>query len=71
MKRIKINIYNNEEIDKLNKSKLLDEENELKVEKTILNIKYKYGKNAILKGMNLEEKATTILRNNQIGGHKC
>ncbi len=62
---------NNEEIDKLNKSKLLDEENELKVEKTILNIKYKYGKNAILKGMNLEEKATTILRNNQIGGHKC
>ncbi len=40
-------------------------------QKTILNIKQKYGKNAILKGMNLEEGATTIDRNRQIGGHKA
>ena len=37
---------------------------------TILDIKKKYGKNAILKGMNLEKAGTTIERNAQIGGHK-
>jgi len=35
----------------------------------MLDIKNKYGKNAILKGMNLVEGATTRLRNEQIGGH--
>ena len=37
---------------------------------SILSIKRKYGKNAILKGMNFEEGATTIDRNSQVGGHK-
>ena len=36
----------------------------------MLNIKRKYGKNAIIKGMNLQEGGTTIERNTQIGGHK-
>ena len=36
----------------------------------MLQIKNKYGKNAILKGMNLSEGGTTIDRNNQVGGHK-
>ena len=36
----------------------------------MLDIKKKFGKNAILKGMNLEESATTMERNRQIGGHK-
>ena len=36
-----------------------------------LSIKKKFGKNAILKGMNLKEGATTISRNHQIGGHKA
>ena len=36
----------------------------------MLEIKDKYGKNAIIKGMNLEEGGTTIERNKQIGGHK-
>ncbi len=40
------------------------------LQKTILQIKKQYGKNAILKGMNLEEAATTRERNHQIGGHK-
>lgn len=44
---------------------------EKKVQKTMLNIKKKYGKNAILKGMNLEECATGKERNRQIGGHKA
>lgn len=47
-----------------------DEIKERKLQKSILNIKKKYGKNAILKGMNLEEGATTIERNTQVGGHK-
>lgn len=45
-------------------------EREKKVQRTILAIKKKYGKNAVLKGMNLEEGATTLARNKQIGGHK-
>ena len=36
----------------------------------MLNIKDKYGKNAILKGMNLQEEGTTLERNKQIGGHQ-
>ncbi len=43
---------------------------EKKIQKAILNIKKKHGKNAIVKGMNLVEGATTIDRNRQIGGHK-
>lgn len=46
-------------------------EKERKTQEVILKIKKKYGKNAILKGMNLEEGATTIDRNKQIGGHKA
>lgn len=43
---------------------------EKKMQHAMLAIKKKYGKNAILKGMNLEEGATTVERNRQIGGHK-
>lgn len=45
-------------------------ERERKMQQAMINIKKKYGKNAILKGMNLEEGATTRERNQQIGGHK-
>jgi len=45
------------------------EEKERNIQETILKIKKKYGKNSILKAMNLEEKATTIKRNKLIGGH--
>ena len=44
---------------------------EKRMQKAMLEIKKKHGKNAILKGMNLEEGATTIDRNRQIGGHKA
>lgn len=46
-------------------------EREKRMQNTILNIKKKFGKNAILKGMNLQEGATAKDRNNQIGGHKA
>lgn len=52
-----------------------EEEEELrrerKMQETMLEIKRKFGKNAILKGMNLEEGATAKERNAQIGGHKA
>jgi len=46
-------------------------EREHRRQKALLTIRKKYGKNAILKGMNYEEGATTRDRNSQIGGHKA
>jgi DNA polymerase V len=40
-------------------------------QQAVLSIKKRFGKNAILKGMNLEEGATAMKRNSQIGGHKA
>ena len=47
-----------------------ERERERNMQKAMLDIKKKFGKNAILKGMNLEEGATARERNHQIGGHK-
>lgn len=44
---------------------------ERKRQKAILTVQKKYGKNALLKGMNYQEGATTRQRNGQIGGHKA
>ena len=44
---------------------------ERKIQEAMLGIKKKYGKNAILKGMNLEEGATARERNETIGGHQA
>ena len=41
-----------------------------RIQDTVISIKHKFGKNAILKGMNLLPSATTMERNLQIGGHK-
>ena len=46
-------------------------EREKKIQKAVISIKKKHGKNALIKGMNLCEGATTISRNGQIGGHKA
>lgn len=46
-------------------------ERERNLQKAMLKIKKKYGKNSILKGMNFQEGATTIERNGQVGGHKA
>lgn len=44
---------------------------ERKLQEAMLDIKGKYGKNAVLKGMSLQEGATAVERNRQIGGHKA
>lgn len=46
-------------------------EKEKSMQHALIDIKNKYGKNAVIKGMNLEEGGTTIDRNKQIGGHKA
>ncbi len=46
-------------------------EREKRMQKAVLDIKKKFGRNAILKGMNLQEGATAKDRNSQIGGHKA
>ena len=46
-------------------------ERELKMQKALLSIKKRFGKNAILRGMNYEDGATAKDRNEQIGGHKA
>lgn len=48
-----------------------DLEAELQLQKALLKIKKRFGKNSVLKGMDLEEGATTLDRNKQIGGHKA
>lgn len=44
---------------------------ERRLQEAMLAVKKRYGKNAMLKGMNLQEGATTMERNKQIGGHKA
>ena len=46
-------------------------EREKRLQKALLDIKKRYGKNAVLKGMNLQEGATAKDRNSQIGGHRA
>ena len=78
------NVVNEEQAEKENNFEQMDlftnyqeleikqekEKKERDLQKSILDIKRKYGKNAILKGMNFEEGGTTIERNEQVGGHK-
>lgn len=58
-------------LEKQQEAENAEREKEKKMQTAMLDIKKKYGKNAILKGMNLQEGATTRDRNRQIGGHKA
>ena len=49
----------------------MERDRERSMQQAVLELKKKFGKNAVLKGMNLQEGATTIDRNRQIGGHKA
>ena len=60
--------YDLKEID--DKKEKENEEKENNLQEVLIDIKNKYGKNAILKGMNLEEGGTAIERNGQVGGHR-
>ena len=58
-------------LEKEHEKEMAELEREKKMQKAMLQIKKKYGKNAILKGMNLLDGATAKERNQQIGGHKA
>ena len=67
-----LNLFiNYEEEDKKRAENKKHEESEKNIQKAMLDIKKKYGKNAIIKGMNLQKEGTTIARNNQVGGHRA
>ena len=61
---------NTSALNKEKEQELHNEVEERKIQRTLLDIKNKYGKNAILKGMNLEEGSTQKDRNEQVGGHR-
>ena len=51
--------------------RIINEHKEEKLNKASVKIKDKYGTKSVIKGMNLEQFATTIKRNAQIGGHNA
>lgn len=65
-----------EQIDLFTDTETLDKRDEdlnreKNMQKAVIEIKQKYGKNAVFKGMDLEQGATALERNRQIGGHKA
>ena len=60
-----------EALEQEKKARQLAEEKERRLQNVTLAIQDKFGKNAMLKGMNLMEGGTTMERNGQIGGHKA
>lgn len=66
-----LDLFSNTSVtNKEQEQELHNEVEERKIQRTLLDIKNKYGKNAILKGMNLEEGSTQKDRNEQVGGHR-
>ena len=69
---IQLDIFTDYEKYKQNKTAEEEQLNkEKRMQEALISIKNRYGKNAILKGLNFKEGATAIERNNQIGGHKA
>jgi len=60
-----------EALERRRKAELLRQKKERRLQEAVLMLKEKYGKNAVLKGMNFEKGATAIERNGQVGGHKA
>ena len=61
--------FEEKQAERERENKALKRENNM--QKAIIELKNKYGKNSVLRGMNLEEGATTVSRNKQIGGHRA
>ena len=59
--------YDQQSTDRIAEETALTRERNM--QETVLKVHKKYGKNALVKGMNMEEGATTIIRNDTIGGH--
>jgi len=68
---VQLDLFCEPEAEEARQQRREAEEKEKRRQQAVLEIRKKYGKNAILKGMNLEEGATARDRNSQIGGHKA
>ncbi len=69
---IQLNLFTNDEAQRQQEAERRTTlSRERRMQQTLLNIKKKFGKNAILKGIDFEEGATTRERNIQIGGHRA
>ena len=66
-----LDLFSDPEEDRRREAQEAELKREKRRQKAVLTIKKKFGKNAIVKGMNLEEGATAMDRNGQIGGHKA
>ena len=66
-----LDLFSDPEEDRRRERQEAELKRERRRQRAVLAIKKKYGKNAIVKGMNLEEGATAMDRNGQIGGHKA
>ncbi|MBQ1915747.1 MAG: DNA methylase [Selenomonadaceae bacterium] len=60
-----------DELERKREQEKKEDEKERKIQQAMLSLHEKFGKNAVLKGTNLQEGATTIERNGQVGGHKA
>ena len=60
-----------EALEKERQAEEVELEREHRRQKALLSIRDKYGKNAIVKGLNMQEGATAIERNKQVGGHRA
>jgi DNA polymerase V len=60
-----------EELARQKETEAADDAREKRLQEAALNIQERFGKNAMIKGMNLEENGTTIQRNGQVGGHRA
>lgn len=71
-KAVQLDLFTDyEAIEKAEQAQAEFEAKERRMQETLLNIKKRFGKNAILKGLNFAEGATAKDRNSQIGGHKA
>ena len=60
-----------EELEKQRRAEEAELEREHRRQKAILAIREKYGKNSVVKGLNMQEGATAMERNKQVGGHRA
>ena len=60
-----------EALEKERAARKEQEDRDKRVQKAVLEIRKRFGNNAVVRGMNLEEGATAISRNSQIGGHNA
>ena len=59
------------ELDEMRQAEKSRSEKERKLQQAVVDLKNRFGKNSVLKGMNLEEGATAAKRNDEIGGHRA